>query len=174
MSFYDILTQLVGAAGTCFCVAAYQCKSSRRLVFNELMCALLYVIQYFMLGAFTGSLTMVISVVTNTISCGDRAWMRWRGWPAVFTAVYALSCCFTWDSWLSLLPCAATILTSTANFIRNGRLIRLGRLCAACPMWLTYNIFNRAWAGVVCEVFVAASILLSIRRYGVKALDQVN
>ena len=164
MTFYDIAAQMVGWAGTGFCVAAYQCRSSRKLVACELVCALLYVVQYCMLGAYTGSLVMVVSVLTNSISCGERRWMRWKGWPAVFALLFAAAAAATWDGWLSLLPCAATILTNICNFYRNGRIIRLNRLCAACPMWMTYNIASRSWAGVACELIVAASILLSFRR----------
>ena len=171
---YDLLTHAIGWGGTLCCVAAYQFSSSRKLVFCELLCALLYTVHYFMLGAYTGSLTMVLSLFANAVSCGNKAWMRRRVWPAGFLVMFLVSAAVTWEGWLSLLPSVATVLTCTANFIRNGKLIRLNRLCLVCPMWMVYNICSHSWSGMACELMVAGSILLSVFRYGLKSLDRMN
>ena len=65
-----------------------------------------------------------------------------------------------------------TFLHTTSGFTTADRFSLT--VLSALPMWIVYNIATHSWSGVTCEVFVLGSILISVLRYGTKALDQVS
>ena len=42
------------------------------------------------------------------------------------------------------------------------------------PLWIIYDILVGSWAGILDEVVTEASMIISIIRYGWKALDRVE
>ena len=172
---YAVLTQLIGWCGTALYIASFQFKSSRKMAFCAVLGALSYVIHYFMLGAYAGSISLFVSMFGNFfVACAGSKWADWKGWPAVFTFCYAFSTYFTWQGPLSLLPGFISALKTGVYFTRNGKVIRLTCLCIVSPGWMVYNVITGSWSGLVCELFVSGSILVSILRYGLKALDEVS
>ncbi len=77
----------------------------------------------------------------------------------------------TWTDAFSLLPCAAMIVTTSAMWSTNGKKIRLANMFVSSPFWLVYDAHAGSWSGVLCELFAISSIMISIFRYGLKALD---
>ena len=45
----------------------------------------------------------------------------------------------------------------------NSKIIRLSGFISS-PCWLTYNIFNNAIGGIICEVFILVSIISALIR----------
>lgn len=172
---YAFLTQLIGWTGTVLYVGSFQFKNSRRMALCAVLGALSYVIHYFMLGAFAGSISLLISMFGNfLVACSGRRWSDWKLWPPLLVAAYAIATAVTWQGALSLLPCAVSALKSWVYFSRNGKVIRLTCLCIVSPGWMVYNVITGSISGLVCELFVSGSILVSILRYGIKALDEVT
>ena len=56
----------------------------------------------------------------------------------------------------------------------NAQKIRLVNLAVASPCWLVYDILVGSWGGVANEVITTVSALVSIGRYGWKALAAVR
>ena len=170
---YMILAHGIGWLGTAFYIFSYQCKSSRRLVFYQIVGAVLYTVHYIMLGAFSGALIQSIAILGNTVvCCSGRRWADWSGWRWVLSLFLVVSMVFSWEGLRSRLPCVASVTMILARFTRNGRRIRLTCLFVSSPCWLTYNTLTHSWSGVFCEGFTICSILISIARYGMKALDR--
>jgi len=172
---YHILTHAIGWGGTIAYVAAFQCKKNRGIAVWTMLGALLYIVHYFMLGALSGSISLLISMFSSfVVACAGHPWADWKDWPKAFAAAYILSTVFTWQGPLSLLPCVISIAKSWVCFLGNGKYIRLTWVCLISPGWLTYNFITGSWSGVVCELFILVSIIISLARYGLKALDQVS
>lgn len=77
----------------------------------------------------------------------------------------------TWDGWRSVLPVAANIAATIGGYTRNGRTIRVVGMFINSPLWIIYNGIVGSWAGILDEIVTEASMILSIYRYGWKALD---
>ena len=54
----------------------------------------------------------------------------------------------------------------------NAQKIRLGNLICGSPCWLIYDALIGSWAGVLNESITLGSILVSIWRYGWKAMGK--
>lgn len=98
------------------------------------------------------------------------AWVRWKGWIAILSAVCIVILAFTWKGAISLLPFAALIASNVGYWTNNAQKIRLSNLACASPCWLIYDILVGSWGGVLNESITLGSILLSIYRYGWKAM----
>ena len=80
----------------------------------------------------------------------------------------------TWSGWISILPVAANIAATIGGYTHNPRKIRVAGMFINSPLWIIYDILVGSWAGILDEVVTEASMIISIIRYGWKALDRVE
>ncbi|MGN0659200.1 MAG: YgjV family protein [Emergencia sp.] len=168
----QILVQGIGFAGVIFFVASYQIRSNRALFLCQTIGNLMFCIQFFFLDAVSGCLSLTLNILRNIllIKYNDWAWVRWKGWMWVFLAACAAVLFLTWSGPVSLLPFAAMTGSMIGYFTRNAQKIRLANLVCISPCWLLYDILVHSWGGILSETFTLTSILLSICRYGWKAM----
>lgn len=171
---YDIFVQGVGVIGLLFCVCCYQIRNSCLLILCQMVGNTFFVAQYILLGAFSGSAIVLISVVSSFLISfkGRRAWADWKGWPWLFSLLSAAACVLAWRSAFDLIALAANTAFILTGWTKNGKIIRLGKLAAVGPLWITYNLLVHSYAGVVSELIGMASTAASIWRYGLRELDK--
>ena len=169
-----IIAQIVGFIGMGLFLLSFQFKDNKKLFALQLGSFGVYVVHYLLLGAVTGGVMMFI----NTLRCvvmyfyNDKKWAKWKGWLWVFFAVYLVNTAYTWDGFLSLLPMVGSVSCLFAYWNRNKRTIRLVNLLLGSPTWLVYDVLTNSIAGAISESFYMLSILISIVRFGWKALDE--
>lgn len=172
MDCHYILAQAIGFGGAAMLIGAYQCKTSHRLFGMQICGHLLYIIHFFMLGALSGATTLFIALLRGVILFNaKKRWARSPLWLWLFIGLFVAGCFATWMDAFSLLPCAAMIVTTSAMWSTNGKKIRLANMFVSSPFWLVYDAHAGSWSGVLCELFAISSIMISIFRYGLKALD---
>lgn len=165
--------QIIGFAGTALFILSFQIKENKKLFAMQLASFVVCAVHFFMLGAITGSGTMAI----NSLRCiimyfyNDKAWARRKFWPVLLVIVYFINAVLTWDTWLSVLPLIGTLSCTYACWSRNPRTIRVINLTLGSPTWLIYDIVQGSISGSIMESLTILSILISIIRYGWKALD---
>ena len=76
------------------------------------------------------------------------------------------------DGPIALIPLVAMVIATVGMWMRNGAKLRLVQLVAVSPLWLINNIIVFTIGGILCEVFVITSVLVSIWRYGWKYLKE--
>ena len=81
---------------------------------------------------------------------------------------------FTWAGPVSLLAFTASAFSTVCYWSNNARTLRLANLLVASPCWLVYDFIVRSWGGMASEAITIISILISIRRFGWKALGDPN
>lgn len=172
MTRHYIIAQIIGSAALLCYLLSYQVRSNRALYLAQTAGNFLFMIQFLLLGAYSGCANLVVGIIRNLLMTqyGKRKWVRWKGWIAIFGAAYLAVLVFTWNGPTSLLPFAAMITCTIAFWTDNALNIRKANLFVACPGWLIYDVFFRSWAGVLNETITIASILLSIWRFGWKNL----
>ena len=166
-----ILAQVNGFFAVAGLSGSYQCKRSRHMFVTQLCSNLLYILHFLLLGAFTGCLSMAVNVARNIVLTQDKPWAKLRIWPWAFIAIGFLVAAITWDGPFSLFPAIATTAFTVSSFTRNGKKIRLINLAIGSPAWVIYDIKMHSWSGLLGECFCIVSVLVSIARYGLKALD---
>lgn len=167
------LIQGIGFVGAALFILSYQIRSSRALFLCQLVGCVLFCTQFFLMGAYTGALSLIINIARNLLLLKAKDW-RWAGSRAALVVILVLlsgMTAYTWAGWISLLPFVSAAVTSVGYWTRNAQKIRLSQLAGA-PCTLVYDLLIGSWGGALSESFALASILVSIFRFGWKNLGQ--
>ncbi len=171
----DALLQVIGFVGVALFIVSYQIKSNRALFFCQMLGCVIFCVQFFLLGAYTGAISLFINVLRNVLLLKANVWKwaRSRVTLAVILLLLVLTTVFTWAGWISLLPFVSMAVTTIGYWTRNGQKIRLSQLIGS-PCTLLYDALIRSWGGALNEGIAIVSILISIHRFGWKALAKEN
>ena len=170
-----IAAQIIGFIGTGLLVFSYQFKESKKLFIVQMFSNIAYILHFFMLGAFSGSINIAIALVRNFVLINSgKGWARNKYWLWLFISLHIMVTIFTYQDMFSLLPCIGMVAITIASWTRNGKKIRMTNIFVNSPSWLIYDIYTVSYSGIVCEVLTLLSVIISFFRHGVKALDQAD
>lgn len=172
----DIIIQGIGFIGVFFFIISYQFKSNKLLLMCQFAGSSMFCLQFLLLGAFGGAANLVIGLLRNILILARKRHPS-LGSPLICAGLVGaslISMVLTWSGPLSLLPCAAMVSANIGYWDSNAQKIRLVNLAVASPCWLVYDILVGSWGGVANEVITTVSALVSIGRYGWKALAAVR
>ncbi|MBR5429227.1 MAG: YgjV family protein [Firmicutes bacterium] len=174
MDSRELLIQGIGFLGVLMFIISYQLKSNRALFVFQSLGSGLFCLQFFIMGQFSGSFSLMVNIFRNLLLLlsGRRPWARWQGWLPICLGLCLAILIFTWKGPLSLLPFLSITVSTVLYWTNNAQRIRLANLVCASPSWLLYDIIIGSWGGVLTELFTLGSILISIYRYGWKALGE--
>ena len=167
------LIQGIGFVGVALFIISYQIKSNRTLFFCQMLGCLVFCLQFFLMGAYTGALGLIINITRNVLLLKSNVWTWARSRVTLFALLFALTVmtACNWAGWRSLLPFASVAITNTGYWTQNAQKIRLAQLVGS-PCTLTYDLIIRSWGGALSEGIAIASILVSIWRFGWNDLAQ--
>ena len=115
MSIPFWLIQLIGLVGSVIAITSLQSGSRKKILSLQVVCCVLWVIHYGLLGAWTGALINCLGLGRAVVcSCNDRKWAKSPLWLVFFLACYAVSPLLTWDGPYCLLLGGAMMLTTVA------------------------------------------------------------
>lgn len=172
---YNFIAQLVGFVGTGAMFLSYQCKDNKKLFFMQMCSNIAYILHFFMLSALSGSLNLVVSMIRNFVLINsNKWWAKSKYWLWIFVSLHIVLTIITWQDLFSVLPCIGMIVMAVSSWTRNGKKVRYANLFINSPAWLIYDIYIGSYAGILCEVLLLSSVIISFFRYGVKALDNAD
>jgi hypothetical protein len=167
----EMIIQAIGFIGVLFFVISYQQISNHKLFFCQLMGCLVFCFQFFILGAYTGALGLLVNITRNVLllKVNDWPWVRSKVTLSAIIGLLIFITAWTWDGWISLLPFASVGITSIGYWTNNAQEIRLSQLIGS-PCTLLYDAMINSWGGMISEAVALVSILVSIRRFGWKEM----
>ena len=168
---YSLIAQAFGLLGAVFVIGSYQFKKNIFLILSQTVGSLLFVINYFMLGALTGACMNSISTVRGLVFCGGEK-TRKPFVVIILNIALIVGAVLTWENALSLLPLLGMLSVTTAMYFNDGKWIRMAQLFVSSPCWLIYNFASGTIGGVICEMFVIISTVVSIIRYGFNGFEK--
>lgn len=161
------IPQAVGIVAMLLFLASYQQKTRRRIIAVNATSRVLYILQYCLLGAFSGAVLDVMGILTSLVAARrDRGFIARHLLLSVLImdgAMVAVGL-LLYRGPIDLLPIAGVLLHTSAFFIRDERVIRRVSL-AGSPFWLAYNLLSRAYGSAVGDALSIASITLAMIRY---------
>ena len=165
--------QAIGFVGVAFFIASYQIKSNRALFACQLTGCVLFCIQFFILGAYTGALSLIINIIRNCLllKVNDWEWVKSRITLSAIVALLTAVTIYTWAGWSSLLPFVSVAATSVGYWTNNAQKIRLSQFIGS-PCTLIYDALIRSWGGVLTETITLLSIIISVIRFGWKEMGE--
>ena len=168
----EMMIQAVGFVAVAFYIISYQMRSNRKLFLFQLMGCLIFLIQFILLGAYTGALGLAVNILRNLLllKVNDWPWVRSKKTLAAILVLLVGITVFTWDGWISLLPFISVSVTCIGYWTNSAKEIRLSQLIGS-PCTLLYDGLVRSWGGLLAEAMTLASIIISIRRFGWSGMD---
>lgn len=167
------MVQAIGFLGVALFIISYQIRSNRALFLCQLVGCIVFCVQFFLMGAYTGAISLIVNIARNLLLIKSNDW-KWAKSQVTLAAIILLLLVMTictWAGWISILPFVSVAVTSIGYWTQNAQKIRLSQLFGS-PCTLLYDILVHTWGGAVCEAITILSIIISIVRFGWRNLGK--
>ena len=154
----ELAVQAIGFVGVAFFIASYQIKSNRALFLCQMIGCSIFCVQFFIMGAYTGAVSLIINIIRNLLLVKRKDW-KWVERRSTRNGV------------ISLLPFIMVAVTTIGYWSNNAQKIRLSQFIGS-PCVLLYDVLIQSWGGVLNETITLVSIIISVIRFGWKNMGQ--
>ena len=162
-----LFSQIFGFTAMGLAIITYQFNKQRTVNLMLMAVAAVWCLHYAALGLFTPILMNVLNVVrAGVYSRSAKKPDRKNFIPVLFCIASCILVAVTWTGLPGLLPGAASISASVANWQKDPKKLRAFTV-PVCVCWLIYNALNGSIAGVCNETFTLISIAVAFFRYDV-------
>ena len=164
-----LLANIVGVLAVILFVFSYQLKTRRGIILFKIASGFLYVVQYFLLGAFEGAMldTAAFFVSILAYNRGSAFISRRLTLSIVLSEVFIVCAGLSvYESPISLLPIAGALLETVALWLKKEKVIRIVSVFST-PFWLVYNLISMAYGSAIGSVIALVSLSVAIIRYDV-------
>ena len=165
-----IIAQIVGISAVALYLMSFQLKRRGHIVLVTCISNCLYVLQYFLLGAFSGAFLDALSTVSSFLAGKKNAprFRKYAGFAAFATIVLIIGVGLVFAigkrDWVELLPIGGAIFQTTGLWFDNEQTIRKFALVGT-PFWLAYNFISQAYGAAVGSLLTIISISVALFRY---------
>ena len=165
----NVLATILGLGAVALFVFSYQLKNRKGIILCNSASRVLYVSQYFLLGAFEGALLDIVAFFISLLCCGrDNKFIKKYFVLTVILSNVAIIGIglITYKDIFSLLPIFGVVFETLGLWLKKERHIRFVSLAGA-PFWLVYNLLYKAYGSAIGNVITIVSILVAIARYDI-------
>lgn len=165
-----IVSQFIGVMAVALYLLSFQLKKRKQIVWCTCLSNALYVLQYLLLGAFSGAVMDFLSTVSSFFAGKkNEVWFkRYSRLIALlnFGMIFAagISLAVVQKDPIELLPIAGAILQTGGLWFDDEQTIRKFGLGSA-PFWLIYNFISRAYGAALGSVLAICSSSIAVVRY---------
>ncbi len=165
--YLPFIANAVGVVAVLLFVLSYQLKTRRSIILCNVLSRGLYVVQYLLLGAFSGAVLDILGMGVSLLAQKKDAPALKRHLPLVIVAtdlaVVGVGL-LLYENIFSLLPILGVLLHTGAFWMTRERTIRRISFLGS-PFWFVYNLISRAYGSAVGDVITMVSIAVAIVRY---------
>ncbi len=166
-----IIPQIIGIVAVVTFLLGYLQKKRKNIILLNVTSRILYILQYLLLGAFSGAVLDVLGTVSSVIAGKkDSAFIK-KHTKLIFVSVnlsmIVAGGVIAWygKGLLDVLPIIGVLLHTSAFWMTEEKKIRLVSL-AGSPFWFVYNLLSRAYGSSVGDILSICSIVIAMVRYG--------
>ena len=165
-----IVSQVIGLSAVGLYLLSYQLKKRKNIVLANCISNVLYVLQYILLGAFSGAAMDALCGV-GSFFAGKKHSEKLKNyikWIAVANlvaiAVVGIGISVVQRDPVELLPVAGALLQTGGLWCEDEQKIRKYGLLSA-PLWLIYNYLTQAYGAAIGSGFIMVSAITAMIRY---------
>lgn len=165
-----IITQLIGFGAVGLYLLSFQLKTRKQIVWVTCLSNVLYVLQYVLLGAFSGATLDGLSAVSSFFAARKHTPRLQRCWKWIAAVTFLLiifagaALAMAQRDWLELLPIVGALCQTGGLWVEDEQTIRKFGLASA-PFWLVYNFVSGAYGPALGSVLTALSSVIGLVRY---------
>ena len=166
----NLLAQIFGIFAVISFLLSYQQKKRNNIIIWNAMSRCLYIIQYFLLGAFEGAVLDILGTVSSVLAQKKEKRFIGQYSKAVFILINLaiLSAGLAlYENVFSLFPIIGVILHTSAFWIDEEKIIRRVSFLGS-PFWLVYNLASHAYGSSIGDILTMISIGTAIYRYDIR------
>ena len=164
---HPIIPQIIGILAVASFLLSYQLKNRKSIIILNTVARCLYILQYVLIGAFTGAVVDVLGAVACIVASKKDVPFIKKHLPWVIIAVnlsILVSGLAVYEAPIDLLPIAGVLIQTGALWLSNEQTIRKISLIGS-PCWFTYNLCFKAYGPAAGDLMTAASIIIAIIKY---------
>lgn len=161
------IPQVFGILAVITFLASYQQKKRRNIIVLNVISRVLYILQYCLLGAFSGAVLDILGAISSVIAEKKNAPAIKAHKKAVLISINAVIVVvglLLYENVFSLLPIAGVLLHTSAFWLDDEKKIRIVSLLGS-PFWFVYNFVSRAYGSAVGDILTMVSIIVAMIRY---------
>ena len=170
----EIIAQILGIIGMLMSVLSYQQKGKARILTFQLLGSVLFVVNFFLLGAFSGAILNFVAIVRALIFIyEDKVRADHPAWTIGLTVVYVLSYVSVFTIFgkepsainliVEILPVIAMTVTTIAFRHKEDKILRRVAFISS-PLWLAYNFIFFSLGGIIGETLNLSSAIIGTMR----------
>jgi hypothetical protein len=163
------IAQGVGLLAVALFLLSYQQKKRKNIIIMNALSRVLYIVQYIMLGAFSGAVLDVLGTVSSVAAeKKDTPFIKRhvKLVVAVLNLAVILGGLLLYENIFSLLPIFGVLFHTGAFWLDNEKTVRRLSLLGS-PFWLAYNLVSGAYGSAVGDMLSILSILIAMIRYDI-------
>lgn len=165
-----IIAQILGFAAVALYLLSYQLKKRTQIVSVTFVSNMFYVVQYLLLGAFSGAIMDVLSTIASFLAIKKNApqikkYAKWIAFSivAIITLIGFIIVKIQ-SNWIEIFPIGGAVFQVIGLWCDDEQRLRKFSLCSA-PFWLVYNFITKAYGASLGSIFAIVSIIISLIRY---------
>jgi hypothetical protein len=166
----DTAALIIGLAAVTFYLLGYLQKKRITILAFNLSARILYIVQYLLLGAFSGAVLDVAGAFASILAGRKNTpLLKKLRIPVIIAANLAIIGLglLVYKTPLDLLPIVAVLFHTGAFWLDDEKWVRRISLLG-CPPWFIYNFSCGAYGSSVGDALSFLFILISIFRYDIK------
>lgn len=164
------VAQVVGFVAVVVFLLSYQQKTRKNIIILNVTSRCLYILQYLLLGAFSGAVLDVLGALISMIAGKKHtALVKKYQKPIIILSTASfiaagVSIAVINRNILDLFSLAGVLLHTGAFWLDDERIIRWVSLMGS-PFWFIYNFFSRAYGSSIGDILSMCSIIIAMIRH---------
>jgi len=146
-----IIGQILSIVAVITGVISFQMKTSKGILFFQIITALVFATHYFLIGAITATMLNFIGAIQCVCYyIRNRRQSKNPILPIFFTTLVVFTSLLTWDGWYSIFIMLGLLINSIGFASPNAQIIRRLNLIKS-PLCLVYNLCVSSVGGIIFE-----------------------
>ena len=165
-----LISQILGIAAVGLYLLSFQLKKRKQIVFTTFVSNGFFVLQYFLLGAYSGAVLDFLSAIFSFLANKKNEETHRKLIKISSLIIMVIMICvgvtlaIIQNKLIELFPVIGAIFQTGRLWFNNEQTIRKCALLGT-PFWLIYNYISAAYGAAVGTVLVMISIIVSLKRY---------
>lgn len=163
----QILIQAIGFLGMLANILSFQFKKHKNILLFRSINEGLFILQYFLLGAFSGAYLNIVGCVRNIIFTKQVEKNKsTKITTIIFCVLFTAFGIVTFDGIKSVMLILAKVLSTVAYGNKNTTIIRVVSFFTHVS-YLFYNVAVFSLAGALSDAFLLVSLVIAITRFDI-------
>ena len=162
ISNISLFAQVFGFIAMALNILCFQFRKHKTIMLCMTAGSVFWVLHYLLLGLYPAAAINIMNMLRNYIyGLREKKNINSKLIPAAFVIIAAISVFSTWKNMWDILPLAASVTATIANWQTQTKKLKLLSI-PRYSLWAAYDIAGKAWAGLANDIFTIGSIAISL------------